>query len=68
MNIDDMKVFMNEMRILLEDRVFWHENAWKRGDKIDMTVPVSVEAVLGNPLLITVNVTVDVDTPPRVAL
>lgn len=67
MNIDAMKAFMNEMRILLEDRVFWHESTWKRGDKIDMTVPVSVEAVLGSPLLVTVHVTVDVDTPPRVA-
>lgn len=67
MNTDDMKDFMNELRVLLEDCVYWHESAWERGDKIDMTVPVSVVSVYGNPLLVTVSVTVTVDTPSRVA-
>lgn len=65
MNIDAVKDFMNELRVIIEDRVLWHESTWKRGDKIDMTVPVLVEATLGNPLLVTVHVTVTVDTPPR---
>lgn len=66
MNIDAVKGFMNELRVLLEDRVYWHESAWERGAGIDMTVPVAVNDTLGNPLLVTVSVTVTVDTPPRV--
>jgi len=66
MNIDALQVFRNELRALIVDLVLWHESTWKRGDKIDMTVPVSVEATLGTPLLVTVHVTVAVDAPPRV--